>query len=402
MTPSDMIGHSFPTLEEMPYIPTMPKNRIIPAITIAALLSGSFQTHGQPNPPAPPAAGGAPVGAAANPAKTEPPTDAEILLDEAIKKVKAIDSVMADVLEKVEMLDQKFQIKGRYRKAPKDRLYLKLDVVGLPDASGLMQQVCDGTTFWEYQQVFETQIYRRLEAGPILAKLREIDLDDEMREKILVQLGFAGPDALLVGLRKTIKFDQKTKGTLDGRPVWIIRGNWTSREGLVGPNSQPLGPTVRLPSYIPSLVTVYLGEEDYWPYKVMLAGQQVSAVLVANGPDDTRPIGPNGRRQGTLASIQRPLVTRIELIYSDVKLNTPVPDQEFAFTPPKDVQPDDKTKEILDGLEQAATMRAAQKKAEAAKGEDSLLNQTIDVPKSTAPGTPAAPPPVSDKPVAPK
>jgi hypothetical protein len=265
-----------------------------------------------------------------------------------------------------------------------------------------MQQVCNGTTFWEYQQVFESQIYRRLEAGPILAKLREIDLDQEIREKIMIQLGFAGPDALLAGLRKTIKFDQKTKGTLDGRPVWILRGNWASREGLVAPNSQPLGPTMRLPSYIPSLVTVYLGEDDYWPYKVMLAGQQVSAVLVAGGPDDTRPIGPNGRRQGSLKSIQQPLVTRIELIYSDVKLNTPVPDQEFTFTPPKDVPVDDKTKEILDGLEQAATMRAAQKKAEAAKGEDSVLNQSIEVPKSNAPGTPPTPPPISDKPAAPK
>jgi len=391
-----MIGHSFPTLEEMPYIPTMPKNRIIPAITIAVLLSGSFQTHGQPNQSAPTATGGPPIGTVANPAKPEPRTDAERLLDEAITKVKAIDSVMAEVLERDEMLDQKFQIKGRYRKAPKDRLYLKLEVVGLPDASGLMQQVCNGTTLWEYQQVFETQIYRRLEAGPILAKLREIDLEDEIREQFMTRLGFAGPDALLAGLRKTIKFDQKTKGTLDGRPVWIIRGNWTNREGLVGPNSQPLGPTMRLPSYIPSLVTVYLGEEDFWPYKVMLAGQRVSAVL-----EDTRPIGPNGRRQGSLKDIQQPLVTRIELIYSDVKLNTPVPDAEFTFTPPKGVEVDDKTKEILDGLEQAATMRAAQKKAEAAKGEEPLLNQPIDVPKSTAPGTPA-PPPTSDKPLVPK
>lgn len=201
----------------------------------------------------------------------------------------------------------------------------------------------------------------------------------------MIQLGFAGPDALLVGLRKTITFDQKTKGTLNDRPVWILRGNWTNREGLFGPNSQPLGPTMRLPSYVPSLVTVYLGEDDYWPYKVTLVGQQASPLL--GGMEDTRPIGPNGRRIGSLNSIQKPLLTRIELIYSEVKLNTPVPDQEFVFTPPKDVQPDDKTKEILDGLEQASTMQAAKKKAEAAKGEDdSLLNQTIEVPKSAEPG----------------
>lgn len=395
MTPSDMIGHSFPTLEEKPYIPTMPKNRIIPATVLAVALSGLFQTHGQPPQPGPAAAGGPPagagvgVGAVAKPAAPAPPTDAEKLLDEAIAKVKAIDSVMAEILQKVDMLGQKFEIKGSYRKAPKDRLFLKLEVHNLADASGLMQQVCDGSSFWEHQKVFETQIYRKLDAGAILAKMRGIDLDEEIREKVMVQLGFAGPEALLVGLRKTITFDQKTKGTLDGRPVWILRGTWTNREGLVAPNMQPLGPTVQLPSYVPSLVSIYLGEEDYWPYKVMLVSQQPSPLL--GGVEDTRPIGPNGRRIGSLSSIQKPLLTRIELIYSDVKLNTPVPDQEFAFTLPKDVEVDDKTTEILNGLDQAATMQAAKKKAEAAKGEDPLLNQSITVPKAGTPesGEPA-------------
>ncbi|WP_254053278.1 LolA family protein [Singulisphaera sp. GP187] len=381
-----MIGHSFPTLEEKPYIPTMPKNRIFPATVIAVALSGLFQAHGQPPQPVPNQAGGPPAGAGATPVKPAPPTEAETLLDEAISKVKALNSVSAELVEKVAMLDQKFVIKGRYRKASKDRFFLKLEVHDLPDSSGLIQQVCDGTTFWEYQKVFETQIYRKLEAGAILAKLRGIDLDEEMRERITIQLGFAGPDALLVGLRKTITFDQKTKGTLDGRPVWIIRGNWTNHEGLVAPNLQPLPPAMRLPSYVPSLVTVYLGEDDYWPYKVMLVGQQTSPIL-----EDTRPTGPNGKRIGSLRSIQKPLLTRIELIYSDVKLNAPVADQEFVFAPPKDVQADDRTKEILDGLEQAATRQAAMKKAEAAKGEDPLLNQTIDVPKSTAPGEVAPP-----------
>ncbi|WP_406699546.1 hypothetical protein V5E97_11840 [Singulisphaera sp. Ch08] len=395
MTPSDMIGHSFPTLEEKPYIPTMPKNRIIPATVLAVALSGLFQTHGQQPQPALNAAGGPPIGAAAKPAKAEPPTEAELLLDEAIAKVKAIDSVTAEIHEKVEMLDQKFVIKGHYRKAPKDRLAFKLEVHDLPDASGLMQQVCDGTTFWEYQKVFDTQIVRKLEAGTILAKLREVDLPQEVRDTIQIQLGFAGPDALLVGLRKTIKFNQKTKGTLDGRPVWIIRGVWENREGLFGPNLQPLGPVANLPSYVPSLVTLYLGEEDYWPYKVMLAGQKASIM------EDNRRMGPNGKRIGSLKDIQQPLVTRIELIYSNVKLNTPVSDQEFAFTPPKDVQADDKTKVILDGLEQAAANHAANKRAEAAKGEDPLLNETIAVPKSTAPGE-LAPLPALGTPPAPK
>ncbi len=44
-------------------------------------------------------------------------------------------------------------------------------------------------------------------------------------------------------------------------------------------------------------------------------------------------MGPNGKKNRHLRDIQKPLQTRIEFIYSDVKLNTPVPDREFAFTP---------------------------------------------------------------------
>ena len=44
-----------------------------------------------------------------------------------------LTSVSADLRQIVDMLGQKFQIKGRYVKSPKDRFYLKLEVEGLPD-----------------------------------------------------------------------------------------------------------------------------------------------------------------------------------------------------------------------------------------------------------------------------
>jgi len=379
-----MIGQSFPTLEEKPYIPTMPKIPIVSAILIAIVsfgfLSRSANSQGQAPPSAPGAAPGGPGAApggplGANPAippvaaVKEPPTEAEKFLDEVIKKVTAIRSVSADLIQRVDMLGQKFSIEGRYLKAPNDRFYIKLTVKGLPDAKGVMQQVCDGTTFWDYQQYFETQLFRRLDAKPILEKLRTADLEEEIRDKVMEQLGFGGPDVLLAQLRKIIKFDQKEKGTLDGRPVWILTGNWVSREGLLGPTSQPLPALGRLPSYIPSLVKIYLGEEDNWPYKILLAGQQASVLF-----EDTRPIGPDGRRVGRQSLIQKPLLTTVELVYKNVELNTPILDKEFAFQAPPGAQVEDETKRILDGLEQAVTMRAAQKKAETSKPDDSLLS----------------------------
>ncbi len=383
-----MIGQSFPTLEEKPYIPTMPKNRIFPAILITlaglSLTSRPTGAQGQAPPAVPGAVPEAPL--AANPAAApaplanEPPTEAEKFLDEIIKKVAAINSVSADLLEQVEMLGQKFFIEGRYLKAPQDRFYVKLTVKGLPDAKGIMQQVCDGTTFWDFQQFFETQLFRRLDAKPILEKLRTADIGDDLRDKVMEQMGFAGPDVLLSGLRKTIKFEQKEKGTLDGRPVWILTGVWKSREGLLGPNSQPLPALARLPSYIPSLAKIYIGEEDNWPYRVLLTGQQSSIMF-----EDTRPIGPDGRRIGPKNLIQKPLLTKIDLAYKNVKLNSTILDQEFAFQAPPGAQVEDETKRILDGLEQAVTMRAAQKKADGSKSDDTIIGDPINITKPPAP-----------------
>jgi outer membrane lipoprotein-sorting protein len=374
----------------MPYIPTMPKNRLIPAVGLMIAVLCSFRSWAQPPiPPAPapgPAAPAPSPNAAAAPeaAKVDPPTAEDLFLEDAMKAVAKLESVDAELVQSVEMLEQKFQIQGRYVKAPRDRFYLKLELVGLPDSSGTMLQVCDGTSFWEYQKVFENQLYRRLDAGAILAKLRESELDDSFREIVLTQLGFGGPDVLLKGLRKTIRFNQKEKGMLGDRPVWILRGNWTNYDGLL-PNAQPLPTIARLPSYVPSLVSVYLGADDMWPYKVTLVSQRPSLMF-----EDTRPIGPDGKRIGPLKNVQKPLLTRIELNYSNVKLNGPVAETLFVFQAPAGSPVEDRTREILDRLEQHLTLRAAQKKADAAKSEDPLLNQQIAVPKAAPADAPPA------------
>ena len=75
--------------------------------------------------------GGMP-GAPAEPPQ-EPPTEAERLIDLAIKQVAGLKSVSADVTQRVEMLKQKFDLKGKYLKGPSSRIYLKLTIAGLPE-----------------------------------------------------------------------------------------------------------------------------------------------------------------------------------------------------------------------------------------------------------------------------
>jgi hypothetical protein len=386
----------------MPYIPIMPKNRTFSLLGAALLvpLAAWAQTPSEPAPaPVPASAHSAstpPAGSvqAAQPAQTAPPeepTPTEKYLDAAIKAIEALKTVSADVRQKVDMLDQAFEITGRYRKGPEHRVYLYLKVSGLPDSGGEMLQVCDGKVLWDTQQVLDTKSYRRIEITQLIEKLKAPELDESLRQQIINNIGLSGPEELLKGLRKSVSFSQPmTSVTIDGKPFWALRGDWKSREGLTGPNQAPLPPIAPLPAYVPSIVTVYLGKTDNWPYKVRLAGLKPSIVY------ETRKIGPDGRPIGSASSIQQVKPTTIELTYENVKLNGELSDDEFVFTAPNNARVDDQTQAVLGQLDQEIQRRGAQKKAEAAKAEDPLLKEPILIPRADGPA-PAAPAPLSPR-----
>jgi len=287
-----------------------------------------------------------------------------------IKQLGTLKSVSADLLQKVEMLDQKFELKGRYLKAPEKRAYLRLAVTGLADAEGTLLQVCDGQVLWEYKKILEGQSYSKIEVGKILELLKSPDLDAAIRDRVGSQLGFSGPEELLVGLRASVKFDQKESGTLDGHDVWVFRGEWRNRNAILGPRQSQVAATTAIPAYYPSLVVLYVDKENGWPYKLTLVGRKPSVLL-----DKSKSAG-EARRQAS----QEVQPTRIELIYSNVVINPSLKIDEFAFQPPPGAQVDDQTAPIVQFLEQAIAYQVAQKKAEAAKSEVPTLKESLDAP----------------------
>jgi outer membrane lipoprotein-sorting protein len=309
----------------------------------------------------------------------EPPTDSEREIDLAIDKIAKLESFAADLDQTVEMLSQKFSIKGRALKAPNSRVYLKLTVSGLTDTAGTTLQVSDGDVLWDYEQILDGQFYHKYSVKPILERLANPDLDARIKEQVRNQLGFAGPESLLLGLRKIIKFEQKKEaGELQGKKVWIFRGTWKSRQGLMTADAKPVGQLGVLPAYIPMDAVLYVGQDDGWPYKLVLAGRQATDL------QDTRKVGPDGRPIGAKASIERPSPTRIELIYSNVKLNVLVKPDEFAFTAPPTATVDDNTELILKGLDQVIRNQIDKKKAESTKKDGPILDQEIPIPQPAA------------------
>ncbi len=324
------------------------------------------------------AAGGAAVPKAADSgaAGEEPPTEAERAIDLAIERITKLVSIDAKIEQDVEMLNQKFKITGEFKKAPNNRILMRLDLAsGLPDSSGRFLQICDGETLWDCEIVLEQPLYRRWTIKGILERLASPDLEPEFRSRVRTQLGMAGPETLLIGLRKCIRFDIKDKDpvVLDGRKVWKIHGTWRSRQGLLL-DSRPVNPIGALPPYIPMDAILYLGVDDLWPYYLILEGRAASTLL------ETRRIGPDGRPIGSKASIEKIPRSKIVLRYFDVKLNGPIRNDEFVFQAPPAASVLDDTEMLVKNLERQIEVGAQKKKTDAVNKDGAILNPPIDIP----------------------
>ena len=363
----------------------MRMNRFIPTIAVGLLLPFAAWAQGPPLNQLP-----ATTPALGDPAKKveEPPTDAEKTIDKAIAKVKVLKSVSADVTQKVDMLKEKFEVTGLYLRAPGDRIYLKLAVSTPTDSAATMLQVCDGKVLWDYNQVLDSQSFRKLDILQIRKKLTDPILDDAARERVLAQIGFTGPEEMLVGLRSSVKFNQKADAEFEGHKVWVIRGQWKSVLGLTGPGQQPLSPTTPLPPYIPSNIAVTIDQETGWPYKVEMLGNTPSLLQ-----EDVRRIGLDGRPVGAKSAVPKVEPSRIVLMYSNVKLNPDLKPETFAFDAPRDAKNlVDGTDALLNYLDQIIQLETGRKRAEAAKA-DPLLGGSLEIPKTAPPIEPPPAPP---------
>jgi hypothetical protein len=345
--------------------------RVIPRILAACLIAmagaGVMSLAQDSRSPGPGSAGGDSADRARQ--------DADHLFDEAISQVRRLDSVSADLVQTVEMLNQTFTIKGHFLKAPGSRIYLELTVAGAGGTNFTTLQVCDGETLWDFQKIADSRVFTRLSLKPVLERLTAPDLEPKTRDTAIAQIGLTGVDSLLAGLRTHYKFDRidAEANVVEGQPVWVVHGNWTSTRGLLPADSRPDSPQRILPPYIPGEATVYLGKADYWPYKVILAGTQPAVAM------DTRRRGLNGEPIGARSSIIKLEPTRIVLIYSNLKRPATIPDDRFRAPTPRAIVAEDRTKSIIDAIDQAPRIQDGKKKGETSREDKPLDLPPIDI-----------------------
>ncbi len=378
-TPSDKIGKPIPTLEKKRYNPTMPKNRFFPWLMLAAFLL-AIPGLAQVLP-----GGSSASGPASLADSTElPPTEAEKALDAAIEKLKAVETTAADVELSADILGQSFRVVGQYMKAPNLRSLINLKVEGLGDVTGELQQVCDGIAFWDYQRVLESPRLRKVTLAPILKVLEKPEADATLKQSFLDNLGLAGPEAVLSGLRQSVMFDQMESGTLEEKAVVVIRGRWKDRVALAMPGGpQAAQGSGELPPYVPSIVTVWVGEEDGWPYQVKLEGRMP---LI---PMDDRVIGPSGRVEGrkSASKVEKPSSILMHYRKSDHEVRL----SDFVFQVPPNVEAMDDTDQIVTLMENQLAEQALRRRREAAGAADSKSSKgAFEAPK-LGPKNPSAP-----------
>ncbi len=386
-TPTDRIGHSNPTLEKMGDNPTMPAIRPIAALAITLVLP--FLAWAQA-----PAPGPAPAQPAAP--SIDSTTLANNVIFETIVRLRTRARIAARVEQVVDMLNQRFELKGNYYKDTGNRIRLQLDLVGLGDNGSTMLQICDGKILWEYQKVLGMKNYRKREIVPILKRLEEPSLDEEFRVQVMTQLGFGGPEALITGFQSTIAFDQFADKVVDGVPTYVLGGKWKDRNGLL---ERPIAPTDPLPPYIPSNIQVFVDKATLWPYRIEMRGVEQSVLV-----EDNRQIDPITKRP---IGVRRPQPkvdpTNITLRYTLLPDSEIKPDEQFVFNTPRDATNlVDETEQFLNLLDQAIAYKLNEKKAkEAAEGANSeatIKTDAIPLPSSTpAPIVNPAPEPSAPK-----
>ena len=130
--------------------------------------------------------------------------EVEVYLDGVIKAVDALKTVSADIAQKVDMLDQKFEISGRYRKELDNRLYLFPDVHGLPDASGkTTPRFATAGSSWDSQVILVMlKTSARSRIAQVLEKFSRRTSTMRFATSSPPSSISRGPDELLKGLQK--------------------------------------------------------------------------------------------------------------------------------------------------------------------------------------------------------
>jgi hypothetical protein len=137
-------------------------------------------------------------------------------------------------------------------------------------------------------------------------------------------------------MQQNFQFSPLGETQLAGRRVWVLGGSWRPERLIAAvPDQRSAIETGRqidlkkLPAHLPERVVLFIGEADFFPYRIDYLRRNERA---------------NGAGEGGLLPGFREMQT---IEFFDVRVNEPIDPREFQYQPPKGVKVIDETDSYL-------------------------------------------------------
>lgn len=267
----------------------------------------------------------APAGPLVPPGPSPPiQTELDKYVAEMANRIDQIDYISAEFVQVIHIGEQEIRAKGVYRKGPRFHSRFELDV-NIDGSLGHRVNVCDGKTGYRYEKVHDAEILESFHMDQILPILEKSNMPAPHLRQVFAQLPVLRPGDMLRGYLESMTFTKSEQQSLGADQKWSVKsvdGEWKPNAlANLGVDGQVSGDGSAAP--IPKDVRLYIDEKSGWPVKVELFTRDKSN--------------------------QRKTVFVFE--FRKVSFGDPLPDQEFAFVPPKNLEAQDVTPFIINRLQ---------------------------------------------------
>lgn len=272
---------------------------------------------------------------------------AKPVVRDAVKKLKALTGVSAELVQEVDLLGCRFTAKGTYQRAGLGKVRTELRFTVRGSGPKLFEhellEVCDGTTWWQKVRMPASLQYRKVDLAKLGEEVEKLKLDAQTMETFKLQrFGFGGMFGLVQGAVEFADLAIDPNSSTDKH--WVVRGRVSKpvivqmRQAFPDPKGKP-----RLPKRVPQICHLTIDKRTGWPVRVELA-------------TEANPV----------AGREKPYT--IVLTTSKLRLGLTFPEKTFAFAPPAEHKDRvaDITRSVVQELQVLARRRAQQRAAQAA------------------------------------
>jgi hypothetical protein len=220
------------------------------------------------------------------------------------------------------------------------RFDLTMQTAGQPS---IVQQICDGGSLWSLSQLGDRQSLTRVD----MTRVRRAQPRATLSAAPDMSLALGGVPKLISSLQEAFQFGPVAKSRLDKVAVWTLEGTWKPSTLARMPAQAGAGAVdaagkidpSKLTPNMPDRVVIYVGCDDYFPYRFEYWRKATSAS------------GAGGNDRGHMLLVME---------FYEVRLGGAIEAKQFAF-PGSTLEPVDDTDAFLTrfGLEEEGASRGA-------------------------------------------